>query len=280
MDSVETVQLEDIRPYRFFLHRIRTHKGWSYPRHRHNRVFEFYYLFEGELTQKFDNFEITMEAGDFLSVSEEEYHRLYGRVFGFYNLIMPVNDWNDFLSQPELEKAFRLLSTKGRLSVNVPSGKRARMMNSLDELFLYQKSSYGDLLLQKFLVSLITDLSEPPERQTVHSLPLWLESLLDISLERLDQGLKVSDLARISDRTAEHLARSFRRYLSTTPSSWLNEQKLKRACLLLEHSNTPVLDIALSLGYENLNYFYKLFSGKYGMPPGEYRKSKSRIHRE
>ena len=50
MEKVVTVQLEDIRPFRYILHRIRTHNGWSFPRHKHNKVFEFYYLFEGSLT--------------------------------------------------------------------------------------------------------------------------------------------------------------------------------------------------------------------------------------
>lgn len=280
MSKVPTVELEDIRPHRYFLQRIRTHKGWSFPRHRHNRVFEFYYLFEGSLSQVFDEEETLMEAGDFLQIKEEEFHSLYGKVFGFYILILPVQDWNTFLSQAEITEAYVRLGGDKRLNLNIPSSMRAQMMNSLDELFLYQNSSYGDLLLQKFLISLITDLSKPPEQHPVQSLPSWLESLLVISQDRLDQGLDVSEMARISDRTAEHLARSFRRYFQTTPSSWLNEQKLKRACLLLEYSNTAVLDIALSLGYDNLNYFYKLFSGKYGMPPGEYRKNKSRIHSE
>ncbi len=280
MDKVVTVQLEDIRPFRYILHRIRTHNGWSFPRHRHNRVFEFYYLFEGSLTHVLDDGEHPAKTGDFFSVGEEEYHRLYGRVFGFYNLILPVEDWDAFLSQPELGNAYRNLAPGGGLNLNVPPSKRARLMNGLDELFLYQKTPYGDLLLQKVLTTLIADLSEPQEKHTVHTLPGWLESLLEESRERLDSGLTTKEMAGICKRSPEHLARSFKRYLQTTPSSWLNDQKLKRACLLLEHSNTPVLDIALSLGYGNLNYFYKLFSKQYGMPPGEYRKSLSRIHQE
>lgn len=280
MTEVQTVQLEDIRPYRFILHRIRTDKGWSFPRHRHSRVFEFYYLFEGSLKQTFDTVCLEMEEGDFLSVGEEEYHSLKGHVFGFYNLILPVEDWGDFLALPEMAKAYCQLEGQGRLHINVPPRLRPRIMNLLDELFLYQKIPFGDLLLQKFLVSFITDLSEPSDSHPAHTFPPWLESLLHLSVERLDKGLTTGEMARIGQRSPEHLARSFKRYLHTTPSSWLNEEKLKRACLLLEHSNTAVLDIALSLGYENLNYFYKLFSLKYGMPPGKYRRSHSRIHTE
>jgi len=277
MSKVPTVELEDIHPYRYFLHRIRTHKGWSFPRHRHARVFEFYYLFEGSLVQVFDNEEIRMEPGDLLQIKEEEFHRLYGKVFGFYILILPVQDWDLFLSHPELGEAYARLEGEKRLNLNISARMRAQVMNSLDELFLYQKSSYGDLLLQKFFINLISDLLPPPELHPVQTLPSWLESLLVLSSDRLDKGLNSSEMAEIADRTPEHLARSFKRYLQTTPSSWLNEQKMKRACLLLEHSNTPVLDIALSLGYENLNYFYKLFTGLYGMPPGEYRRSRSRL---
>jgi AraC-like DNA-binding protein len=277
MSEVKTVELEDIRPYRFVLHRIHTNNGWSFPRHRHCEVFEFYYLFEGNLTHTFDDGTLDMNEGDFISVGEEEFHSVKGRVFGFYNLILPVKDWEDFTALPEVGRAYRQLEQKGRMAVHIPPRLRPQVMNMLDELFLYQKLPFGDLLLQKFLISFITDLSEPSDHHPSHALPLWMESLLAISVEQLDKGLTPGEMAKMCQRTPEHLARSFKRYLNTTPSSWLNDEKLKRACLLLEHSNTAVLDIALSLGYGNLNYFYKLFSRKYGTPPGEFRRNHSRI---
>ena len=153
MEDVQTITLSDIRPYRFFLNRIHTHKYWAFPRHRHHDVFEFYFVFEGNLKQVFDLEEILMEPGDFLAIGEEEYHSLNGRVFGFYNLILPVEDWKEFIKLPEIGKAFSALRGSGRFHISVPSGKRARIRNLLDELFLYQKKPYGDLLLQKFLIT-------------------------------------------------------------------------------------------------------------------------------
>ncbi len=275
MGNVQTITLPDIRPYRFFLNRIHTHKTWSFPRHRHHDVFEFYFVFEGILKQVFDSEEILMEPGDFLAIGEEEYHSLNGRVFGFYNLILPVEDWKEFLKLPEIGQAFSALRGSGRFHTNVPSGKRARIRNLLDELFLYQKKPYGDLLLQKFLITLIADLSEPKEPHPEASLPPWLQTVIELSMTRLSEGITPLEMAELCQRSPEHLARSFRKYMGTTPSSWLNEQKLKQACLLLEHSNTPVLDIALSLGYGNLNYFYRLFKERFGLPPGEFRRKQS-----
>ncbi len=279
MDSVKTIDLTDIRPHRFFLNRIHTRKSWSFPRHRHHDVFEFYYLFEGSLKQIFDDRVVEMQPGDWMAVGEQEFHSLKGRGFGFYNLILPVEDWREFLKFPELEKAYnQLLGSRSRLHVNVPPEKRALVMNLLDELFLYQKKSYGDLLLQKFLITLIADLSEPKGLLPASTLPPWLEMLLELSKTRLEEGLTPRMMADLCQRSPEHMARSFRKFLGMSPSAWLNEQKLLRASLLLEHSNTPVLDIALSLGYGNLNYFYKLFTARFGLPPGEYRKRQSLLH--
>ena len=70
MNEVVTIQAGDIEPFSYVLHRIQTDKAWSFPRHNHNRVLEFYYLFQGELVQVFDSGELVMEEGDFLLISE------------------------------------------------------------------------------------------------------------------------------------------------------------------------------------------------------------------
>jgi len=278
MEQVDTVQLADIRPFGYVLHRIRSRPFWSYPEHRHNRVFEFYYLFSGTLRQVFGEGELVMEKGDLISVDEAEHHSLSGRNFGFYNLILPVEDWERFLDALSLRRDYEQLTGGLRIFRRFSPARQRTMMDDLDQLFFYQRSSYGDLLLKKFLISLISDLTDPPFRRE-SSLPAWLQSLLEESEGRLDRGITVAGMAELCGRTPEHMARSFRRYLEITPSSWLNSRRLERAARLLEHSNMPILNISLSLGFENLNYFYKLFSRTYGVPPGRYRASRTRIFR-
>ncbi len=281
MSEVRPVQLSEIRPYNYALYRIRSGKSWTYPRHRHRDVFEFYYLFGGELLHTLDAGRIQMREGDFVSIAEEEYHSLSGRNFDFFNLILPLPYWTGILEMPGMEKAFGWTAGaeqgNRRISTCFRGSRQVWITEQLEQLFLYQKSEYGDLLLGGFLMNLAAELMGPPEGagEASDEYPLWLKDLImEVENRMAVEVLTLTDLVRLSSRSAEHLARTFRRCLGTTPSSWLNSLKLEHAALMLEHSNTAVLDIALSLGFENLGYFYRLFKENYGVPPVAYRKER------
>ena len=47
--------------------------------------------------------------------------------------------------------------------------------------------------------------------------------------------------------------------------------RLEQAQKLLLETEMRIEDVALEVGYENLGFFYRLFSEKYGMKPREYR---------
>lgn len=55
----------------------------------------------------------------------------------------------------------------------------------------------------------------------------------------------------------------------------LQKQRFSNAVLLLENTDIPVEQIALSVGYDTTTYFYKKFRSFYGCSPKEYRKQKN-----
>jgi transcriptional regulator GlxA family with amidase domain len=49
------------------------------------------------------------------------------------------------------------------------------------------------------------------------------------------------------------------------------DRRLKQAAWLLSTTKLPIADVAVSVGYENTSFFYRIFKGKYGMSPRDYR---------
>ena len=68
-----------------------------------------------------------------------------------------------------------------------------------------------------------------------------------------------------------------KQYFNATVSDFVNEQRLNYATDLLINTNRPVIDIALDCGFNNVNYFYRLFKRKHGDSPNSYRKKFSLI---
>ncbi len=282
MEDLITVQLQDILPNKFILYRIRSHRPWTFPRHRHCRVFEFYYLFEGEVTHHFDGYDTVMKEGDFLMIHEDEYHSMSGRNFDFFNLILPQEYWDRLLGVLDLGTLFQPDPREHRFSARFPGTQQGWILEDLERLFLYQKTDYGDILLGRFILNLASRIKGLPEigrkKEEVSEIPSWMKTLFLEVEGRMGDQLTVKNLSELTSRTPEHLSRSFRKHLGMTPSTWLNRQKLDHAALLLEHTNTAVLDIALSLGFDNLGYFYRLFKARFGIPPAVYRKEKSHVY--
>ena len=49
------------------------------------------------------------------------------------------------------------------------------------------------------------------------------------------------------------------------------ELLLRQAAWLLEHTRQRISDIALSVGYENVSYFHRIFQKRFGLSPKKYR---------
>jgi len=51
------------------------------------------------------------------------------------------------------------------------------------------------------------------------------------------------------------------------------EHRMKQAAMLISHSEMPIYEIALEVGFSNLGYFYKTFKNTFNKNPQEYRDS-------
>ena len=53
----------------------------------------------------------------------------------------------------------------------------------------------------------------------------------------------------------------------------LQEKRMSEAEKLISNTKIPITEIIFSVGYENTNFFYKMFTEKFGCTPKEYRKN-------
>lgn len=83
--------------------------------------------------------------------------------------------------------------------------------------------------------------------------------------------LSVSALAAAVDLTPSYLCRIFREDVGKSPSAFLTELRMQRAKELLEDKSLRIHDIALASGYENAEYFSRVFRQHVGLTPTQYR---------
>ncbi len=94
--------------------------------------------------------------------------------------------------------------------------------------------------------------------------------------ENLGAPLQLERVAAVAGISPSHFCVIFQQETGHSPMEYLIQMRLKRACELLETTDTAVKDIAREVGYQDPAYFGRAFRCQYGASPGEYREAHSR----
>jgi AraC family transcriptional regulator len=89
--------------------------------------------------------------------------------------------------------------------------------------------------------------------------------------EHFDQPCSLDELARLAVLSPFHFLRVFRAVTGLTPHQYLLRARLRNAATLLITTQTPVTEVALAVGFEDLSNFTRSFGAEYRLSPKRYR---------
>jgi AraC-like DNA-binding protein len=99
-----------------------------------------------------------------------------------------------------------------------------------------------------------------------------MQPVIDHITANLDKPLSVSELAGIVGLSRAHFSRVFTESEGVPPAEFVLQQRLQRAVKLLTKADfLPVKEVAIMCGFEDANYFSKVFRRVYGTNPTEFR---------
>jgi transcriptional regulator GlxA family with amidase domain len=130
------------------------------------------------------------------------------------------------------------------------------------------------VLLDLCVAQLLVHISEQFSRQLVRApahpelltrMLLWLQIHYagNVTLTTLADHFRVSKA---------YTARLFRKHLSTTVTTYINELRLHHATELLRLSTMNISQIAAGVGFSNVYYFSRLFQQYFHISPSAYRR--------
>lgn len=85
--------------------------------------------------------------------------------------------------------------------------------------------------------------------------------------------ITLEQLAEKAGLSTSYFARMFRRHTGQSVGSFIMGVRLHRARRTLETSVLPVTEVAAMAGYDDVNYFIRIFRRKFGMTPAVYRRT-------
>ncbi|WP_205926016.1 AraC family transcriptional regulator [Rhizobium sp. P38BS-XIX] len=99
-----------------------------------------------------------------------------------------------------------------------------------------------------------------------------MQIVIDHINDNLDKPLPVDELARVSGLSRAHFSRVFSESEGVPPAEFVLQQRMQRAAkLLTKAAFIPVKEVAIMSGFDDANYFSKVFRRIYGINPTEFR---------
>jgi AraC-like DNA-binding protein len=110
------------------------------------------------------------------------------------------------------------------------------------------------------ILELISDLYAP---RTVQ-----LKKVIDTHIY---SNFSMDELAKLSNLSLSSFKREFKKTYNHSPQSYINAKKLEKAQALLQSTELSISDIAYDIGFNDPQYFTRLFSKNIGITPSDFR---------
>ncbi|WP_157017372.1 AraC family transcriptional regulator [Mesorhizobium xinjiangense] len=113
-----------------------------------------------------------------------------------------------------------------------------------------------------------------PFGQVKGGLAHWAERrCLDLLRSRLSEDISLDELAAEAQLSPFHFARMFKQSVGVPPRVYLTRLRMEKACELLEHTDLPITEIALEVGYASNQVLARVFVKHMRVSPSDYRRA-------
>ncbi len=85
-----------------------------------------------------------------------------------------------------------------------------------------------------------------------------------------NKKISASTLSNIAHISTYYFCRTFKQMTGKTTTEYINEVRLKKSIELLKDGNMNITEIAINCGFNDVNYFSRLFKKRYGVSPTKF----------
>lgn len=238
----------------------RYNSGQQLMRYGHDHDFyELFLVTDGPVRHEKNGAEEMFLTGDLVLIKSTDFHCFPGnQTAQILNIAFTASLYTSLLE---------LFGTGIKVFAVKPEQERyAGYLSKFHELVSGEHMDTEDIVLKIILVDMFSLFVEPRQKSDSKE-PQWFHDFVKrISQSKVFTG-EIDSIYKETDRTPEHIARTFRKYRGMTLSEYVLDLKMQYARNLLTRSNKPILDICFETGFHNLSYFYRCFKRKYGMTP-------------
>jgi AraC family cel operon transcriptional repressor len=232
---------------------------------------EVFWVERGSGTHLIHEQQVTISAGDLVTIRQADAHGFEADDKGFtlVNIAFPLDILRALKRRYALDDTLFWSKQKMPDAFHLTSERVVRMNHAAAEL---SNATNNKFAIERFLLNLVFELSVRSEsRESSRALPEWISQMVDWAQSPEHFALGVNHIAKLANRSPEHVSREFRKHTGKTLVEALNEARMTFAAARLRISTDEIADIALACGFDSLGHFYQRFRAYHGVTPKQYR---------
>jgi AraC-like DNA-binding protein len=193
------------------------------------------------------------------------YEKLFQMEFGEILAAQSIDIWNKITIEAAEDENFH---TTIQLIFSTNDKKLVPSFCTISRL-LYSNTILVSCI-STILQDLILNLAPSVNRDAKQSDAIVIQNVYEYILNHLEEPLPTLKELSVLFKTNEFkLKDGFRHFFKTSIYSFYNEERLKRAHLMIQQTKIPLKEIAFMNGFNTYLNFYKAFKKRYKYPPSE-----------
>lgn len=142
-----------------------------------------------------------------------------------------------------------------------------------DNTFNFLSQENNTTLIKEYIQKLLTEYAQLISNAKTNEENPLIVKVCDYLDHNLSQDISLEQMANIINVSPFYLSKLFKEEKGITFINFISDKRLEKARDLLEHSDLSIKEITSEIGYNDQNYFSRIFKNKFGLSPKEYRKS-------
>lgn len=268
-------KLIQVRPHTRFVH---------FPKHTHNYI-EVIYMCAGCTHHVIDGEDVILKEGELLFLNQKAEQEIYPAAeddiavnfiilpeFFDYGLHLMGEDKNllkDFVIDCLMGEKQALGYLHFKVADIIP------IQNLVENLIwtIWNKQPNRRSIHQVTMGLLFLQLLNHIERMETNSGNSGQKLMLDVLgyIEEHYRDGELNQLAELLNYDVYWLSKEIKKLTGRNYIELVQEKRLNQAAYLLDNTNMSVMNVGLSVGYDNLSYFHRIFQKTFGMTPRRYR---------
>ena len=244
-------------------------------KHHEHDYYEMFLIVRGSSIHYVNTVSIPVNPGTLCFIRPTDRHCFEKGTCDMYNVLVRtkvIESIRSFLGENQTFQ--NLLSTDIPIHINLDTSDFEALAQLIqkDIIIPHATDQYYNAHFRAVVIAILEKYFEYPFANTVF-IPSWFELLLkEMQSERnYSEGLPA--LYRISMYSPEYICRTFKTYLNTSPTAYINNLRIQAAGKYLVYTDDDIIDIAYRCGFNTMSHFYHQFRKVYKESPLQYRKA-------